>query len=238
MPHSTRLVHIKKFYELIEELAHNTGGPHPLANIFELNDLPNRGVYFFFEDTELRTNSAQANDQFGRVVRVGTHALKPGAKSTVKGRLKQHHGNKRSMVGNHRGSVFRSILGTCFVNDFKGCDTWGIGQAANAEVRNNEQPLEERVSQYIRQMQFLILDVDDEPARDSNRGFIEQNSIALLSNYNENNEQLKIDPPSNNWLGFNCDRPLVQQSGLWNQQHVDINYDANFLDVFEQYLRA
>jgi hypothetical protein len=238
MPHSTRLKHTKKFYELIEELAHNTGGPHPLANIFELNDLPNRGVYFFFEDTELRTTSANNNVPFGRVVRVGTHALKAGANSTVKGRLKQHHGNTGNMVGNHRGSIFRSILGTCFLNDFKGCDTWGIGQAANAEVRNNEQLLEERVSQYIRQMQFLVLNVDDEPGRDSNRGFIEQNSIALLSNYTANNEQLKIDPPSNNWLGFNCNRPLVQQSGLWNQQHVDINYDATFLDVFEQYLRA
>lgn len=169
---------------------------------------------------------------------MGTHALKAGSNSTVKGRLKQHHGNKRNMVGNHRGSVFRSILGTCFFNDFKGGDTWGVGQTAKGVVRNIEQPLEERVSQYIRQMKFLVLNVDDEPGRDSNRGFIEQNSIALLSHYTANNENLKINPPSKNWLGFNCNRPLVQLSGLWNQQYVDMNYDAKFLNVFEQYLNA
>lgn len=49
MPHSNRLKHIKKFYELIEKLAYKTNGPHPLANIFELNNLPHRGVYFFLK---------------------------------------------------------------------------------------------------------------------------------------------------------------------------------------------
>ena len=62
------------------------------------------------------------------------------------------------------------------------CETWGIGCAAQREVRDGELALERAVSKVIRAMPFLWLAVDDEPGPQSQRGYIERNAIALLSN--------------------------------------------------------
>ena len=45
-----------------------------------------------------------------RVVRIGTHGLKNGSRSTLWGRLSQHRGSSRSGLGNHRGSSFRLLV--------------------------------------------------------------------------------------------------------------------------------
>jgi hypothetical protein len=65
--------------------------------------------------------------------------------------------------------------------------------------------------------------IDDPPSRTSLRGYIERNSIALLSNLGKP----QLDPPSPGWLGRSCDRGKgrVKASGLWNQNHVDESYD-------------
>ena len=86
------------------------------------------------------------------------------------------------------------------------------------------------MSVHIRAMPFLWLPVDDEPGRESLRGHVERNSIALLSNF----ERPVLDPPSAAWLGHTSDRDRVRKSGLWNQNHVDESYDPAFLDVFEE----
>ncbi len=79
-------------------------------------------------------------------------------------------------------------------------------------------------------MPFLWLDINDEPGPDSLRGNIERNAIALLSNYGK----MSLDPPSPTWLGQFCNRPLVRESGLWNQNHVAERYDPAFLDSLEE----
>jgi hypothetical protein len=78
-------------------------------------------------------------------------------------------------------------------------------------------------------MPFLWLEVDDPPGPASLRGYLERNSIALLSNLGKPH----LDPPSPGWRGRSCDRgkALVRDSGLWNQRHVDEAYDPAFLDV-------
>ena len=78
-------------------------------------------------------------------------------------------------------------------------------------------------------MPFLWLAVGDGPGPDSLRGYIERNSIALLSNYGKES----LDPPSPGWLGHFCNRALVGESGLWNQRHVNEGYDRTFLDTLE-----
>ena len=79
-------------------------------------------------------------------------------------------------------------------------------------------------------MPFVWLEIDDEPNACSKRGYIERNSIALLSNYGK----AVIDPPSDNWLGRRCNREKVRQSGLWNQNHVDEPYDPAFLRILSE----
>lgn len=86
------------------------------------------------------------------------------------------------------------------------------------------------MSTVIGAMPFLWLAIGDRPGPHSLRGYIERNSIALLSDYGKE----PLDPPSPNWLGHDCDRELVRESGLWNQRHVKEGYDETFLDTLER----
>jgi hypothetical protein len=56
------------FYRLLAELARLAGGARRLRDC-RAGDCPSGGVYFFFEDGEVRSDGSS------RVVRVGTHAL-------------------------------------------------------------------------------------------------------------------------------------------------------------------
>jgi hypothetical protein len=197
---------------------------------------PQRGVYFFFEPGENRTDSGRGP----RLVRIGSHALNAGSQTSLWSRLSQHRGTVSNGGGNHRGSIFRLLVGAA-IKKRDGLDlieTWGVkgdkGQAATQFGLSREQlhaietPLEIMVSQHIRSLPFLWLQIDDQPGSGSDRGFIERNSIALLSNY----EKASIDSPSANWLGQHADRPKVRASGLWNNNHVDEGYQPDLLTRF------
>lgn len=90
-----------------------------------------------------------------------------------------------------------------------------------------EADLERRVSAYVGQMPFLWLETPDAPGPDSERGCIERNAIALLSHAKSG----AADAPSAQWLGGYSDRRLVRIAGLWNNRHVEENYDDAFLDA-------
>jgi hypothetical protein len=85
------------------------------------------------------------------------------------------------------------------------------------------------VSGHIGKMPFLWISIDDAPSPDSDRGYIERNSIALLSNWSKP----ALDAPSSGWLGRHCSRERVQVSGLWNSNHVDEAYEPEFLTWLE-----
>lgn len=184
-----------------------------------------RCVHFFHEPGEVRTESGTGP----RIVRVGTHALKAGSRTTLWRRLKQHKGTVRSGGGNHRGSIFRLIVGAALISrDGLGCPTWGSSRGGvSREFRARELELERAVSEEIGAMPFLWLAIKDDAGPDSRRGYIERNSIALLSNRGRE----AIDPPSSAWLGYLCDREKVQKSGLWNSNHVEEGHDPAFIDT-------
>ena len=200
-------------------------------------DWPPRGVYFFYESGEERSGTGTEQ----RVVRVGTHGLKNGAKSTLWGRLSQHRGSPRTSGGNHRGSIFRLLLGAALAkrDSISLPETWGVagsaGEAARrltcqgTAIKEAEADLESAVNLYVGQMPFLWLSVSDPPGPNSMRGVIERNAIALLSGYG----CPAADGPSNDWLGHLSDRDRVRRSGLWNNNHVDETYDPSFLDELE-----
>jgi len=237
-----RLADLIQFYELLDRLEDNLGGKRRLADCDGRMGWPGRGVYFFFEPSEERSDTGRAP----RVVRVGTHALKPGSGTTIWKRLSRHKGIARSGGGNHRGSIFRLLVGTAIKKRDR-LDTipsWGVGSDSrkaaeglaldHRQVRIMEQPLELTVSKYIRLMPFLWLEIDDPPGPESGRGYIERNSIGLLSNYGPE----EIDPPSTQWLGRYCDRERVRRSGLWNNNHVNEHYDPNFLVALQRKIAA
>ena len=180
-----------------------------------------------------------------RIVRVGTHALSTGSRSTLRQRLGQHRG-LTSGGGNHRGSIFRLLIGQALLarGDVAQCASWGVkGNAGKASLALNisrdalavaEAPVELAVTNYIGTMPFLWLDIDDQPGPNSLRAVIERNTIALLSNH----ERPAADPPSPGWLGHFSDRLLVRSSGLWNQRHVEEAHDPMFLDVFKKMIEG
>jgi hypothetical protein len=226
-----------RLYRIFDTLEASSGGKRFLAQLAPAGSWPRRGIYFFFERGEVRADSGHGP----RLVRIGTHALGLGARSTLHQRLRQHAGKSSGPGGNHRGSIFRLLVGEALIarGDCSPCPSWGvkgdISKAAEvlrvqrAALAAAEAPVEAAVSAYLGRLPFLWLSIEDEPGPESLRGLIERNVIALASGMHEP----VIDPPSPSWLGHDSGRDKVRRSGLWNQRHVDENYVPGFLDVLE-----
>lgn len=224
---NARTADVASFYSILVRLEPKLGGAKTLGNCSGRIPWPRRGVYFFFEGGEDRHDSGSGP----RVVRVGTHAITSSSRTRLWTRLSQHRGQTGSGGGNHRGSIFRLIVGTALISrEQHAIVSWGKGSSAAREIREQELDLERAVSAVIRAMPFLWLTIDDEPGAGSLRGYIERNAIALLSNF----ERASVDAPSLGWLGHHCNRERVRKSGLWNSNHVDESYDLAFLKELER----
>jgi hypothetical protein len=223
---SRRHAHTEHFYVLLAELAQREAGPRRLRDCAGTDGWPRHGVYFFYEDGEVRADGS------GRVVRVGTHAVTATSGTTLWARLRQHRGRlggRNPGGGNHRASIFRAHIGAALIR----CGDWpdGFLQAWTSptrqpELADLEDQVERRVSHHIRAMPFLWLAVPDRPNGDSDRGYIEKNSIALLSCRTG-----RVDRPSPGWLGHHANSEKIRQSALWNSNHVDDRYNPDFLPV-------
>jgi len=227
-----RLDDLRRFYHILGILEERVGGARFLSECNGKLSWPRRGVYFFMEQGEDRSDSGTGR----RIVRVGTHAISQGSRTKLWSRLSQHRGQISSGGGNHRGSIFRLIVGTALMagDDHELFPTWGKGSTASHAIRTSETSLECEVSKVIGAMPFLWLAIDDAPGKASLRGYIERNSIALLSNF----RRPGLDPASPTWLGQFCTRERVRESGLWNSNHVDDEYDPEFLDRLAQIVSA
>jgi hypothetical protein len=218
---------LDSFYGLLTRVEDRIGGRRCLGDSNGRMLWPERGVYFFFEPGESRAPDSEA----ARVVRVGTHALTVKSRTTLWKRVNQHRGTLNPAGGNHRGSIFRLLIGQAFMmrDPRLQIESWGKGASAEREILQMERALEELVSDYLGAMTFVFLPIMDAPGPESKRGNIERNSIGLLSNFVEQT----LEVPSKNWLGHHSGRERVKRSGLWNNNHVDENYDPGFLDLFE-----
>lgn len=227
-----RLAHLDRFYELLARVAAlNPGSSRRLSQQTTATVRQERGIYFFFEDGEMRMTAPFQH----RVVRIGTHAVSEGSKATLWNRLRTHRGGGDGL-GNHRGSIFRLHVGESLIRLGELgpiFPTWGKGQSASAEVRSTEEEIELAVSEHIGNMQVAWLEVPDPSSADSDRGYLERNFIALLAGPTG-----PLDLPSGNWLGRWSTREAVRSSGLWNVNHVYETFDPTSLDVFEQHIEV
>jgi hypothetical protein len=165
-----------------------------------------------------------------RIVRVGTHAVSRGSKTTLWDRLSTHRGTVAGS-GSHRSSIFRLHVGrawTRFAKEGSWPATWSKGQSAPAEVRAGEQELEMQVSKLVRSMSVLWLAVADEPGPSSERSYIEKNAIGLLSRIG-----LLRASATDDWLGHFSSDWRIAASGLWNLDYVFRRPDIHFIERLE-----
>jgi hypothetical protein len=218
---------LHRLYDLLDRLEANVGGKQRLKDCTGYMDWPDRGVYFFFAKDETRDSTDQL-----RLTRIGTHAVSSGSGTSLWNRLRTHRGANSGTYedgGNHRGSVFRKRVGEAMIERDDLHDEyphWGEGSSAGRERRLAELEHERRVSEYIRGLPFLWIDVDDEPSPQSDRAYLERNAIALVSNYGKDS----LDHRNGDWLGRDCPRSEISDSGLCNINHVGEQYDTAFLD--------
>jgi len=165
-------------------------------------DLPDNGIYFFFENGECVSFDGK---QFARIVRVGTHRQN----DRFKKRIKSHYGNKNDFHGNKNGSVFRKHLGGAILRKnnpddhcIKSWEKQGGPSFSDVEVLVSHE-IRERFS-------FSCIRCDSE----SKRLRLEEGVIALLA-------QVHISQPSKGWLGYYAGNEKIKRSGLWNTQHVE-----------------
>lgn len=230
MDRETDLEHL---YEILDRLEAEHGGKRRLKNCDGYMDWPDRGVYFFFAPDETR----ESTDHL-RLTRIGTHAVSAGSQTSLWNRLRTHRGATRGSYeggGNHRGSVFRKRVGEALIERDDRYDEfpeWGSGNTAKRELRKAELEMERHVSEFIRDLPFLWIEIDDEPGPDSHRAYVERNAIALVSNY----QKESIDPRADDWLGKESPVDEIRESGLWNINHVGESYDPEFLNFLKNRL--
>jgi hypothetical protein len=219
-----------RFYSLMRRLRDGRGGFCTLGECTGAG-CPPRGVYFFFECEQ----SLLADHAENRVVRVGTHAVSAGSKASLWNRLRTHRGTGNG-GGNHRSSIMRLHIGAAMLardgrsNEIR---SWGKGQSTSNDIAGLESTLEQAVSAFIGSMQITWIEIPDSSSPQSDRAYIEQNVIGLLSGKNG-----PIDVPDSTWLGTFSPTSAIRRSGLWNVDYVDGRYDPAFLDVFEAYVEA
>lgn len=227
----TRANEIDRLYALLSDLEKQVGGKQRLGECNGYMDWPDRGIYFFFAPSEYRGEQL-------RLTRIGTHAVSQGSQTTLWDRLRTHRGANRGTYeggGNHRGSVFRKRVGEAIIERDNLPDEypeWGVGSSAGRELRLEELAMERRVSDYIRELPFLWVDVDDEPGPESDRAYLERNAIALVSNFGRES----IDPRDEEWLGYYSPVEEIRESGLWNINHVAEDYEPEFLEALATYI--
>ncbi len=219
-----RLNHYGKFYDLLMQLQNL---PQQMIPFHELNSkqLSKAGVYFFFDRNESTRFYSQ---ETLRVVRIGTHGVSGGSKSLLWQRLRTHRGNDDG-TGSHRSSIFRLHVGNAILaSQNRSISSWGIGDNASKDIRTSERELEIEVSRYLGDLLVAHLPIVDAASADSDRSYIEKNSISLLT------EGGPIDAQSTRWLGNFSSVRQIKNSGLWNVNYVGDGYDPHFLTVFEQ----
>lgn len=221
---------LDRFYRLLAELEATCRGHRTLGRCGPRDGWPLRGVYFVFDPREWRADGSTL-----RVVRVGTHAVSAGSRTSLWNRLSQHRGSSDG-GGNHRGSVFRRHVGVALLNTREYSPeirhTWSVGSSAPRTVRQGERALELDVSHYIGELLLLWVEIPDSPGKTSDRGIIEAGSIALLAAARRQG----TDPASEAWLGLRSDRSSIRDSGLWNVQHTDAQPSESFLPILERWI--
>ena len=164
---------------------------HPVKR----RDLPSNGIYFFYEEGEVIKIGSRV---IKRIVRVGTHREQDRFPNRI---LDHFYGNKNS-------SIFRRHLGAAILAKENPYDPrlreWIRGSMSLRDI-------EEKVNKLLREkFSFRYVRVDDREERLE----LEERLISTLARFSP-----KYVSP--NWLGCYSPSREINESGLWNVEHVD-----------------
>lgn len=223
---SPRTKMLKATYAILDRLRDS-----PAYRPFEMckgsDDWPNAGVYVYYDPAQKRV----LEPPHPKIVRIGTHGVSDGSISTLWQRLKAHKGDLNGL-GNHRTSIFRLHIGTALIaaNRLQ-CPSWGSTARPSPDELEAEKEIERAVSEYIGRLHISVLPIIDEASKRSDRAYVEQNLIAIMSGL-----PCPIECASESWLGYRCENPAVVRSSLWNVNHTEENFDPGFLPFLESFV--
>lgn len=208
------------------EWLHNLLEELPLVRYpFDIEKLPENGVYFFYEKGEKNGHNSKNKP---RIVRVGTHR-----EGNFKARMKDHFiFNNAKMNFNqnqsppHDRSIFRTNLGRAILNkrNKEYLKIWNTDYTTKknrkelSHLRNIEfeKEIETEITKILHEnFSFKFLIAEGEEERIGSKG-IESKLIGTLSHCEK-------CTPSKNWLGNNSPVSKIKSSGLWLYQHYQIN---------------
>lgn len=232
---------LEQFYRKLGVLHEETDGPYYLSEGDGNLNWPTRGIYVFFSpDTDLDIDPVED----WHIVRIGTVGDCAGSTSSLWDRLRAHRGTQKGAYaggGNHRGSIFRKHVGRSIIEQEGLHDEyphWGTAHRNlpedldTTDLREQEDPLEQRVSDYIRNLPFLVIDIPGEPGPDCERAMIEKNLIALVAHARRTNPSLKQD----GWLGHSSPHAEIAKTGLWNIHHVNAFYSGDIINQLDPFI--
>lgn len=189
---------------------------------FDEAELPENGIYFFYEDGEVWGHSGQQP----RIVRIGTHR-----DGNFRSRVADHYlsgGRRMDLHVNKPApkdrSIFRKHLGRALLSKAQDSylEIWNIDFTTNrnrqaySNRRNlaKEREIEEQVTYLLREkFSFRYLELDVAVARMGNKGL----EAALIGTV----AACTHCKPSVSWLGHCSPKPQIRQSGLWLVQHLN-----------------
>jgi len=188
---------------------------------FELEDLPENGIYFFFEIGEIWGHGGNQE----RIVRIGSHR-----QGNFRSRISEHFllnemnmdFNKDKPKPSDR-SIFRKNIGRAllwrdgdeYVSIWEKDFTTRANKDAYGHLRNidKEKKIETEITKIIREnFSFRYIVVDEQAARLGKNG-LEKKYIETVSGCRECR-------PSENWLGQFSPLEKIRNSGMWLVQYV------------------
>ncbi len=207
----------KWLHEQLEQL--------PLVRFpFRLEQLPNNGIYFFYENGEIWGHGGDKP----RIVRIGTHK-----NGNFRSRISEHFLLNESWMNFDKNkpkpsdrSIFRKNIGRALLNKNRDdyLRIWNIDfmTRKNRELWRDkrdilkEKEVEEAITKIIREkFSFRFIIVSSQVERMGSKG-IESSLIGTVAN-------CKLCKPSLNWLGNYSPIRKIMESGLWLVQHLKAN---------------
>lgn len=168
---------------------------------YEPSELPENGIYFFYEEGE---KCEVCGDVMDRIVRIGTHT----SDNRFRDRIRNHY------RGNKNSSVFRTHVGSAIIKK-NGLPNIDINEWMK-HMSPTSQTVENLIDETFKgKFRFRCISI---PSKDE-RIDLEERLIASLSRWNY--------PPSDQWLGHFAEEQEIRKHGLWNVQQINSQNTLN-----------